>query len=110
MMMLQETQFTFDDLFLNSSIESKDEIRLSGQAERILRLFIVARRDNRLVSNTALMAIGRQYQARLFEVRRFLVKHGFCIDLVKRNGNGVNYYSMVSVDKSTFYQQHSYSF
>lgn len=104
--MLQTAQLTFDDLLLNPSVQPQDEGRLNRQAEAILRLFLHARRDNRLVTNTELMAIGRQYQARLYEVRRFLVPQGFCIDLIKRDGDGLCYYSMIPIDESTFYLAH----
>ncbi len=109
--MLQVTQLTFDDLILlNPSVEPEDETRLSGQAQRILQLFVTARRDSRLVANVELISIAAQYNARLFEVRRFLVKHGFCIDLLRRDRGGICWYGMVPIDESTFYQQHCYSF
>lgn len=104
------SQLTFDDLLLNPSVESNDEYRLSRQAERIVRLFVKARHGGRMVSNTELMEVARQYQARLFEVRRFLTAYGFCIDLVRREANGLNYYCMVPIDESTFYRDHQDTF
>jgi len=102
-------QLVFEDLLLNPSVLPEDEHRLSRQAEAILRLFIEARQRDELVANTAVMRLAGQYQARIYECRRFLVSHGFCIDLVKHDKGGLNWYGMVPLGESTFYSKHKYA-
>jgi hypothetical protein len=100
------TQLSFADLLLNPSVRPEDEQRLSRQAGRILRLFVRARQQGRLIATTDLIAVAGQYQARLYEVRRYLVPRGFCIDLTRRGKDGLNYYKMLPLCESTFYKQH----
>ena len=100
------SQLCFGDLLLNPSVPEQDEARLSRQAEAILQLFVRARQQGRLVANTHMMEIACQYSARLWEIRRYLVPNGFCIDLLKRGDNGLNWYAMVPLRESTFYKTH----
>ena len=72
-------QLGFTDLALNSSVQCADEPRLSRQAQAMLQLFLRARDCGEEVSNIQLREIGQQHNSRLFEVRRYLVRRGFCI-------------------------------
>jgi len=102
----QRGQLVFADLLLNPSVPAEDEQRLTRQAEKILQIFVRARQQGRLVANTELVSLACQYSARLWEIRRYLVPHGFCVDLVRRGDNGLNWYSMVPLAESTFYKNH----
>ena len=106
MMRTVNSQLCFEDLLLNPSVHSEDEGRLSRQAKGILGLFIRARQEGQLVANTDMMEIACQYSARLWEIRRYLVPHGFCVDLVRRGSTGLNWYSMIPLAESTFYKTH----
>lgn len=91
---------------LNPSVPKVDESRLSRQAHQVLELFRNAHRKGQPVSTVELMEISAQYGSRLFEVRRFLVRTGWCIDCTKRTKTGVNYYRVVPLAKSEFYRSH----
>lgn len=91
---------------LNPSVEKADEKRLTQLSRQMLRVFREAYRKNRHVSTSELVAISAQYNSRVWEIRRWLVGQGFCIDLVKRGQNGENYYSVVRIESSTFYKKH----
>ena len=99
-------QLNFADLLVNSTVPPDDELRLSRQAEKMLQLFVLAYRVGRDVSNGELREIGQQHNARLFEVRRYLVSRGFCIDLIRRGPGGVNFYRLLPIEKSDFYRKH----
>jgi len=101
-----DRQLCFDDLLLNPSVQAEDEQRLTQQAKKILQIFVRARQEGRLVANTQLMSLACQYSARLWEIRRYLVPNGFCIDLVRRGEGGINYYSMLPLSESLFYKNH----
>jgi len=90
---------------LNSTVTPQDQPRLSRQAQEVLDLFLVGK----TVTTSQLMHIGAQYNARLYEVRRYLIPRGWCIDLVGRDG-GQNTYRMVRKDESAFYQQNKHKF
>ncbi len=92
-------------LTLNPSVKEKDELRLSRQAMEMYELFLARDRMGLLVSTNDLDAIGDQYQARLYEVRRALISKGLCIDLVKKGEGGVNYYKLVNLEQSTFFSK-----
>jgi hypothetical protein len=99
-------QLTFE-LLLNPSVRAEDENRLSRQARDILGLFRARAAVGLVVSTIDLAGIACQYNARLYEVRRYLVKHeGQCIDLVRKGEGGVNYYKIVPCELSTFYKAH----
>jgi len=93
------------DIPLNSSVLVEDAERLSRQAAEILRLFI----RQRSATTSQLMQIGAQYNARLYEVRRYLVPKGWCIDRVGKQG-GQNTYKLVPKDESEFYQKNRQKF
>lgn len=100
-------QMTTAEILLNPSVETADEKRLSRQCREILSLFRY--KNFRLylpVTTTDLMEIAGQYQARLGEVRRWLIKYeNCCIDLIEKGKGGVNYYRIVPLDESEFYKQ-----
>lgn len=69
------------EILLNPSVEVEDEQRLEGQAEEIRNLFFARRAMGLLVSTCDMRDIASQYQARLYELRRWLVQHQqSCID------------------------------
>ena len=94
---------------LNPSVLPEDAPRLSEQAQRILTLFVSRHERGLTVSTADMSEIACQYNARLYEVRRHLVRFGYCIDLVKRTpGTGINHYAVVTIDKSKFYKHHQH--
>jgi len=95
---------------LNSSVAVEDEARLSNQAQQILQYFREARRLGMKVTTRCLTRIAAQYNARLYEVRRYLIPQGFCIDLVRGGPDGNNEYQMVPLDQSKFYTKHRHKF
>jgi hypothetical protein len=104
-------QMTFEDAVrLNPSVRPEDAGRLGRQATDMLVLFALARRRGETVATTDLMRIAGQYNARLYEIRRHLVPRGFCIDKVRRDGNGVHHYAMVPVSESVFYKANWFKF
>jgi len=56
-----------------------------------------------------MMQIGAQYNARLYEVRRYLVPKGWCIDRIAKDG-GQNTYKIVPVGDSEFYEKNRHKF
>jgi len=90
------------EILLNPSVATADEVRLSRQARAMYRLFA----EGRVVSTTELARIGRQYGARLWELRRALIPLGWCIDMVSRLRSGVCFYKLVRVEESSFYEEH----
>jgi len=102
---IPDQQLSFEDMDLNSSVERRDGERLSRQAGEMLRLFLSARRRGEEVSNLQLRAIGSQQNARLYEVRRHLIKRGFCIDLVYKGKGGLNWYGICPLGRSEFYRR-----
>lgn len=99
-------QLTFEPL-LNPSVEEIDEARLEEHLWALWRLFRVRHLgETKLVSTVDLIKYGKaQYNARLWELRRGLIKQGWCIDLIKRGDNGVHYYKLVRNEDSTFYKR-----
>ena len=91
---------------LNSTVEPRDEPRLSRQAEQILDLFMVGK----TVTTAQMMAIAGQYNARLYEVRRHLIPLGWCIDRVARIEGGINAHQIVSLSESDFYARNRHKF
>lgn len=87
------------EILVNSSVTEADELRLSRQVRAMYRLFA----EGRLVSNIALAQIGRQYGARLWELRRALVRIGFCIDLITKTRGGLCFYQMRQLSESRFF-------
>jgi hypothetical protein len=90
------------EVLLNPSVATADDLRLSRQARAMYRLFS----EGRSVSNVQLAQIGRQYGARLYELRRALIPLGWCIDVVGKGGNGVCFYRLVRIEESSFYREH----
>jgi len=94
------------DILLNPSVEEIDENRLLEHARRMFGLFKAMHKMALPVSTLDLMEFGKaQYNARLYELRRALIKQGWCIDKVRRGDNGVNYYELVPNEESTFYKK-----
>ena len=108
-------QMTFEDyraehVMLNPSVSAADEARLGPQADTVLKLFLGRAHWGQTVSTIDLRAIGCQYNARLWEVRRYLASHcDQCIDRVKKDG-GVNHYKLVPLAESEFYREHKDKF
>jgi len=100
-------QLTFD-LLLNPSVTEAEEGRLCAQGRAMLGLFRSRDYMGLTVSTIDLAEIGCQYNARLWEVRRFLIPQGLCIDLIAKDpvAAGVNHYKIVTLSKSTYYAQH----
>lgn len=113
-------QMTFEDLRedidLNPSVKPEDEVRVEIQAKRMRRLFFARAKENQLVSTADLRGIGAQYNARLYELRHWLIKHGLCIDDIKngqlskyqkerKKKKGIHYYSIIPLSQSTFYAE-----
>lgn len=94
------------ELMLNPSVERGDEKRLTNLSRQMLRIFREAFRKGLSVSTSDMVTISAQYNSRVWEIRRWLVPQGFCIDLVRRGQNGENHYAVVRIEKSTFYRQH----
>jgi len=94
-------QLTFEVL-LNPSVPQDRQLELEGQVQQIYALFIRAWKTGTKVCNLDMRDIAPQYQARLYEIRRALVPHGYCIDLTERQG-GLCWYEIVRLDESTFY-------
>jgi len=93
-------------ILLNPSVPESDELRLSRQGYRIYKIFADAHRSNRLVANTELVQVGLGYGGRIFELRRALIPLGWCVDLIRKGGNGLNYYAMIRLAESEFYRSH----
>ena len=96
-----QTQLSLQ-ILLNPSVMIGDELRLSKQGRVIFRLFS----EGRSVSNIELSQIARQYNARLYELRRALISLGWCVDLVSKVRSGVCFYKLVPLEGSTFYGAH----
>lgn len=94
-------QLTFE-ILVNPSVGAAEEPRLSKQNRAIFRLFS----GGRSVSNVQLAQVARQYNARLWELRRALVRTGFCIDLISKTRRGLCFYKLVPVEQSSFYRDH----
>ncbi len=93
-------------LMLNPSVQPGDERRLTRLSREMLKLFREAYRKGQHVSTSQLVEVSAQYQSRIWELRRWLVPMGWCIDLTKRGKSGENWYAVVRLDKSTFYKAH----
>lgn len=93
---------------LNSSVKPEDEERLSRQARDILSYFRYMNFRLKLdVSTADLRDKACQYNSRINEIRRYLVKYkNQCIDLVKKGKNGLNFYRIVPIEQSEFYKNH----
>lgn len=94
------------EMMVNASVERGDEKRLTNLSRRMLRVFREAYRKNQTVSTSQLAEISAQYNSRVWEIRRWLVPQGFCVDLVRRGQGGENHYAVVRIEKSTFYRTH----
>ncbi|MFH1370382.1 MAG: hypothetical protein ABII09_03735 [Planctomycetota bacterium] len=86
-----ERQLGFSDLLLNPSVPVPDERRLKKQAVAVFN-----RLNNRAmprVSNVELAEMAMQYNARIWEIRRWLEPQGWTV-VRERNENGLNYYHL----------------
>jgi len=61
------------DIPLNSTVPIEDAVRLKQQTREILELFLSAHERGGRISTIDLTHAAGQYNARLYEVRRFLV-------------------------------------
>ena len=89
---------------LNPSVEAADEVRLSRQGRMMLGLFQTREAMGFTVSTIDLREVGCQYNARLWELRRYLAAQGKFIDRVRKDPKapGVNHYKIVPFEASTF--------
>lgn len=87
-------QLTFEDVLVNPSVATAEEMRLGNQAYEIYKLFFKFRR----VSNVQMQEIAMQYNARIYEIRKALARErtGKTIALVSKAEGGLNYYSLVN--------------
>jgi len=83
----------------NTSVDPQDIPRLSNQAKKIYVMLKAG-----LVTTSELAAVGLQYNARLSEVRHFLVKDGLMVDEIKGSG-GENTYQIVKLSESSFWRK-----
>lgn len=109
-------QLTFEDArkirkdleataLLNPSVPEEDEMRLTRQVLSMYRLFAARLHTGCLVSTTDLRELAAQYSARLNELRWSLIPLGWCIDMVKIGAKGVNHFSLVRLEESTYYKK-----
>ena len=90
---------------LNPSVEAIDEMRLKGNLRSLFSLFRYYKKIGRRLSTLDLMTEAKaQYNARLNELRHFLIPYGLCIDRIGGQG-GVHYYEIVALSKSTFFKE-----
>lgn len=96
--MATQQQGTFE-ILLNPSVEEKDVLRLSNQAQKIYGLLLKGP-----VRTTQLVSVACQYCARLNELRHALVRVGMMVD-EQKGKDGNNKYEIVSLDVSTFWRK-----
>jgi hypothetical protein len=82
---------------LNRSVPEADRPRLSRQARQILDLL-----RRRSIRTNELATIGRQYNARLKEVRDYLRPDGLTVDMVEKHSRGNNRYAIRSFHGSHY--------
>jgi hypothetical protein len=97
-------QMSFE-ILLNPMVPDEDALRLTRQGNKMYRLFAGRFRTGCKVSTMDLREICCMYQTRLHELRRALIKMGWCIDLIKKGPGGNNWYSLVRLGDSTFYAE-----
>lgn len=97
-MTMAAQQMTFE-ILLNSSVEGKDVLRLSNQAQKIYSLL-----QRGPVTTSELVAVACQYSARLNEIRHSLIKIGLMIDEIPGDV-GENQYRIVPIEESSFWQK-----
>ncbi len=95
-----------NEIMLNTSVDRSDEKRLSHQTRQVLELFRAAFARKTTVTTAQLAEISLQYNGRLFELRRYLVPKGWCIDLIRRGENGLGHYAVVPLKDSVFFAKH----
>lgn len=113
---METKQLTFEDAkrmredlegkaLLNPSVPEEDEMRLNRQVLNMYRLFVGRLRTGCKVSTPDLFETCLQYSARLNELRWSLIPLGWCIDMVAGGEKGVNYFSLVKLEDSTYYKK-----
>lgn len=104
-------QAEFRELDVNPSVppSRSEENRLSAQSAKILALFR-SRFPNGTVTTLEMAAISRQYNVRLWEIRRYLVRRGFCIDCIRRGPHGNHFYRVLPQARSKFFRKHRAQF
>ena len=85
---MSQHQMTIAELLLNPSVKAEDEIRLNNQAHKILNLLKHGR-----VSTSDLIQIAYQYNARIFEIRKYLKQFGQMVKMTPQTG-GNNIYEI----------------
>jgi len=86
-----------NELTLNPSVPEEDERRLSRQA---IRIFYELKKGP--VWTNRLVAIGRQYNARIYEIRQWLAKYGLTIDKTGRDVQGNYRYELAELAGSKY--------
>lgn len=100
-------QMMLTEILLNPSVVlSSDEKRLSRQAEKIWRLFC-PNEDSHYVAvwTSELVAVAFQYNARLSEIRAWLIPYGLTIDVTGSNDRGNNKYQVVELEGSNYHKR-----
>jgi len=98
-------QMSFSELLLNSSVRSEDELGLGRQQVAIWRLFCKVEDDRvryEQVWTRQLRHAAAQYQARLSELRKWLIEYGLTIDCTGRGVAGDNRYEIVPLQGSRY--------
>ncbi len=90
----------------NPSVTKAEEERLTRLGKRVLMLFRQAFREKRAVTTTELVEVSSQYNSRVYEVRRYLIGLGYCIDKIPGGHGGVHQYKVVPIAQSTFVKKH----
>lgn len=98
-------QLTFEQLLLNPSVQQADEKRLSGQTKRIWELFELREGGTthyRKVWTSEMVHIARQYQARLYEIRQWLMRFGLTVERTGKRGPGDYRYEVRNLKGSRY--------
>ena len=87
-------QLMLNEILVNPSVEPEDELRLSRQAMRIYKMF----RFFGKVSNVMMADVAKQYNARIYEIRKALEPFGRTVKLVEKHPNGLNFYKIANLE------------
>lgn len=88
----------FDGL-VNPSVAPDDEDRISDQAQRVY-----ARLKHGPATNIELHNIALQYNARIYEIRRFFTEHapGWEVHIISKRTDGVNVFAIITPDGKVY--------
>ena len=84
-------QMYLHELLLNPSVKAEDEVRLGKQAAMIFRIL-----TERKLSTGELSVLAPQYNARIWEIRRYLEQFGQTVKMTPGD-NGNNLYEIVDI-------------